>query len=71
MPTDFAAKVRKPNKRQKKSKPNKNGVHRNNRGPGFHGPSFSAGAILGVIIVVLMAYAPEFIIHNSPVLTKI
>ena len=71
MPTDFAAKVRKPNKKQKKGTPNRNGAHRNKRGPSFHGPSFSAGAILGVIIVFLMAYAPEFIINNSTAPAKI
>ncbi len=71
MPTDFAAKVRKPNKRLKKSKPTKSNAHRNNRELNFHGPSFSAGTILGAIIVFLMAYAPEFIINNSPALSDI
>ena len=71
MPTDFAAKVRKPNKRLKKSRPKKSNVHKNSKKPNFHGPSFSAGAILGAIIVFLMAYAPEFIINNSPVISDI
>lgn len=31
------------------------------RGPLFHAPSFSAGVVLGAIVVLTAAYAPEFL----------
>lgn len=34
---------------------------RNKKSAGFHGPSFSSGAIFGAIVVLLAAYLPEWI----------
>ena len=31
----------------------------------FHGPSFSAGTIIGAIIVFTMAYAPELLVNSA------
>ena len=56
MPKDFAkSNQRRPQKRkaQKRPSPKTRVV--------FHGPSFSSGAIVGAVIVLLAAYAPEFI----------
>ena len=52
MRKDFAAKVRKPSKKVNKGKPKKKTAPRKKTGPSFHGPSFSAGTILGAIIVL-------------------
>jgi len=71
MRKDFAAKVRKPSKKVNKGKPKKKTAPRKKTGPSFHGPSFSAGTILGAIIVFLMAYAPEIFIDNSSILDNI
>ena len=68
MRKDFAAKVRKPSKKVTKGKPKKKTAPRKKTGPSFHGPSFSAGTILGAIIVFLMAYAPEIFIDNHSIL---
>ena len=37
----------------------------------FHGPSFSAGTIIGAIIVFTMAYAPELLVNNSAKLSEV
>lgn len=34
---------------------------RGNKGTGFHGPSFSSGAIFGAVLVLLAAYLPEWL----------
>lgn len=33
----------------------------------FHGPSFSSGAIVGALVVVIAAYAPEFLAQRQAV----
>jgi len=40
---------------------------RSKKGAGFHGPSFSSGAIFGAIVVLLAAYLPEWIGTNPSV----
>ncbi|MGK0223918.1 MAG: cell division protein FtsN [Limisphaerales bacterium] len=58
MPTDFAGRNRKP-KRKKATRKRKQVSPR----PRvlFHGPSFSSGAIIGAAVVILAAYAPEWL----------
>lgn len=51
MPKDYS----RPRVKVKKPKPKK----RPSKRPGFHGPSFSAGLLLGGAVVILGAYAPE------------
>lgn len=53
MPKDYA----RPSVNVKKPKPKKRPAK--SKRPGFHGPSFSAGLLLGGAVVILGAYAPE------------
>ena len=58
MPTDFAGRNRKPKRKnatrkQKQVSPRARVL--------FHGPSFSSGAIVGAAVVILAAYAPEWL----------
>ena len=54
MPKDYA----RPRVSRKKPKPKPRAAKP--KRPGFHGPSFSAGILLGGAVVVLGAYTPEF-----------
>lgn len=59
MPTDFAKRSTTPSRPRKKAK------KRRTLSPKprvlFHGPSFSSGAIVGAAVVILAAYAPEWL----------
>ena len=63
MTKDFAgrnSRASKPKKRVQKRKP---------AAPArvfFHGPSFTTGALVGAAIVILAAYAPDYLSENSP-----
>ena len=60
MPKDFAG--RSSTARRKPSKPkNRRGAVSPKARVLFHGPSFSSGAIVGGAIVILAAYAPEWL----------
>ena len=71
MPTDFAAKVRKPNKNTRKTKRKNKVSRRKSKEFGLHGPSFSAGTLLGAAIVIGMAYLPGYFKENSSTLADI
>ncbi len=64
MPKDFAArgntrsKKRKTNHNKRRSSPKQRVL--------FHAPSFSFGALLGAAIIIVAAYAPEFLASKTP-----
>ena len=61
MTKDFAG------RNQRASKPKKRVQHRKPATPArifFHGPSFTTGALVGAAVVILAAYAPEYISQN-------
>lgn len=61
MPKDFAARGRTRAHKRPPAKRKKT----NQKRTLFHGPSFSSGAIVGGAIVILAAYAPEFLSTDS------
>lgn len=60
MPKDFAGRNSKPRKGNKSSRPSPRKVSPAPRVL-FHGPSFSSGAIIGALVVVIAAYAPDYL----------
>lgn len=71
MPKDFASQARKPPTKKRRPKSKQNKPRNSNNNPIFHGPSFSAGTIIGAIIVFTMAYAPELLVNNSTKLSEV
>ena len=71
MPKDFASQARKPQAKKRRTKTKQKRPRKSNNSPMFHGPSFSAGTIIGAIIVFTMAYAPELLVNNSAKLSEV
>ena len=71
MPKDFASQTRKPSTKKRRPKTKQKHPRKSNNSPIFHGPSFSAGTIVGAIIVFTMAYAPELLVSNSTKLSEV
>ena len=65
MPKDFASQARKPQAKKRRTKTKQKRPRKSNNSPMFHGPSFSAGTIIGAIIVFTMAYAPELLVNSA------
>ena len=70
MPKDFASQARNKPTRKRTPKTRQKRIRRSDRGPIFHGPSFSIGAIIGATIVAIMAYTPELLIETSANLSE-
>lgn len=51
--------------RPARATPTRRKSSRGGKGSGFHGPSFSSGAIFGAIVVLLAAYLPEWMNDQS------
>ena len=71
MPKDFASQARKPQAKKRIPKTKQKRPSKSNNSRIFHGPSFSAGTMIGAIIVVTMAYAPELLVNNSTKLSEV
>ena len=71
MPKDFASQTRKPSTKKRRPEVKQKHPRKSNNSPIFHGPSFSAGTIVGAIIVFTMAYAPELLVSNSTKLSEV
>jgi len=71
MPKDFASQTRKPSTKKRRPKTKQKHPRKSNNSPIFHGPSFSAGTIVGAIIVFTMAYAPELLVSDSTKLSEV
>ena len=71
MPKDFASQTRKPSTKKRRPEVKQKHPRKSNNSPIFHGPSFSAGTIVGAIIVFTMAYAPELLVSDSTKLSEV
>ena len=71
MPKDFASRARNPQAKKRRPNTNQKRPRKSNNIPVFHGPSFSAGTIIGAIIVITMAYAPELLVNNAAKLSEV
>ena len=71
MPKDFASQARKPQAKKRRTKTKQKRPRKSNNSPIFHGPSFSAGTIIGAVIVFTMAYTPELLVNNSAKLSEV
>ena len=65
MPKDFALQARKPPAKKRMPKIRQKRARKSSNGPIFHGPSFSVGTIIGAILVIIIAYAPELLVETS------